>query len=123
MTPLQPDTNPGPEPLVPSIHSHLTLTVKFLSDKRECDGVVPNNGPYQGNSSSTSGRSTTPNGTHRSATHIKLVHWNAQGEITKTFAIKTAIVQVDPDIVMMQATGYKHRLDDLPNLRIHGYHT
>ena len=64
----------------------------------------------------------TPNGTRRSDTHIKLVDWNAQGEITKTSAIKTAIVQDDLDIVMIQDTRYKHRLDDLPNLRIQDYH-
>ena len=48
---------------------------------------------------------------------------NAQGAITKTSAIKTAIVQDDLDIVMIQDTRYKRRLDDLPNLRIQGYHT
>ena len=53
----------------------------------------------------------------------KLLHWNVQGAITKTFVIKTAIVQDDLDIVMIQDTRYKRRLDDLPNLRIHGYHT
>ena len=60
----------------------------------------------------------------RSDTHIKLVHWNAQGSSNyKTSAIKTAIVQDDIDILMIQDTTYKHRLDDLPNLRIRGYHT
>ena len=49
--------------------------------------------------------------------------WNAQGAITKTSAIKTAIVQDDLDILMIQDTRYKRRLDDFPNLRIHGYHT
>ena len=57
------------------------------------------------------------------AIHIKLIHWNAQGTITKTSAIKTANVQDDLDIVMIQDTRYKRRLDDLPYLRIHGYHT
>ena len=52
-----------------------------------------------------------------------MVHWNAQGAITMTSAIKTAIVQDDLDIVMIQDTRYKRRLDDLPNLRTHGYHT
>ena len=33
-----------------------------------------------------------------------------QGAITKTSAIKTAIVQDDLDIVMIQDTRYKHRL-------------
>ena len=33
----------------------------------------------------------------------------------------TAIAQDDLDIVIIQDTGYK--LDDLPNLRIHGYNT
>ena len=61
--------------------------------------------------------------THRAATHIKLVHWNAQGAIKKTSAIKISIVQDDRDIVMIQDTRYKRRLDDLPNLRIHVYHT
>ena len=90
---------------------------------REGDGLVLNNDPYQGHSPSTSGRSTTTNGTHRAATHIKLVHWNAQGAITKPSAIKTAIVQDDRDIVMIHDTRYKRRQDDLHNLRIHGYHT
>ena len=90
---------------------------------RESDGLVLNNGPYRDHKHSTSGRSTITNGTHRAATQIKLVQWNAQGAITKTSAIKTTIVQYDLDIVMMQDTRYKRRLDDLPNLRIHGYHT
>ena len=55
-----------------------------FSDMREGDGLVLNNDPYQGHSPSTSGRSTTTNETHRAATHIKLVHWNAQGAITNT---------------------------------------
>ena len=80
--------------------------------------LVLNNDPYQDNTHSTSGRSTTTNGTH-----IKLAHWNAQGAITNTSANKTAIVQDDLDIVMIQDTRYKRRLDDLPNLRIHRYHT
>ena len=76
-----------------------------FKDLREDDGLVLNNDPYQCDSPSTSGRSTTINGTHRAATHIKLVHWNAQGAITKTSAIKTAIVQDDLDIVMIQDTN------------------
>ena len=68
-------------------------------------------------------RKANNNNMHRVATHIKLVYWNAQGTITKTCVIKTAIVQDDLDIVMIQDTRYKCRLDDLPNLRIHGYHT
>ena len=92
-------------------------------DMREGDGLVLNNDPYQDDTHSTLGRSTITNGTHRAATHIKRVHWNAQGAITKTSAIKTAIVQDDLDIVMIQDTRYKRRLSDLPNLRIHGYHT
>ena len=52
-----------------------------------------------------------------------MVHWNAQGAISKTSAIKTTIVQDDIDIVMIQDTRYKRRPDDLPNLRIQGYHT
>ena len=95
----------------------------YFSDMREGDGLVLNNDPYQDHKHSTSGQSTITNGTHRAATHIKLVHWNAQGAITKTSAIKTAIVQDDLDIVMIQDTQYKRRLDDLPNQRIHGYHT
>ena len=86
---------------------------------REGDGTCS----YQDHTHSTSGRSTTTNGTYRAATHIKPEHWNAQGEITKTSAIKTAIVQDDLDIVMIQDTRYKHILDDLSNLRIHGYYT
>ena len=53
----------------------------------------------------------------------KLVHWNAQGAITETSAIKIAIVQDGLDIMMIQDTRCKRRLDDLPKLRIHGYHT
>ena len=82
----------------------------------EGGGVVINYDPYQDHSPSTSERSTTTNGTHREVDHINLVHWTAQEAITKTSAIKTAIV-------MIQDTIYKRRLDDLPNLRIHGYHT
>ena len=59
-----------------------------------------NSDPYQGNSPSTSERSTTTIGTHGAVTHIKLVHWNAQVAITKT----SAIVQDDLDIVMIQDT-------------------
>ena len=93
---------------------------------REGDGVVINNDPYQGHSPSTSERSTTTNGTHRAITHINLVYWNTQGAITKTSAMKTAIVQDDLDIVVIQDIRYKRRLDNLPNLpnlRIDGYHT
>ena len=39
------------------------------------------------------------------ANYIKLVHWNAQGAISKTSAIKTTIVQDDIDIVMIQDTS------------------
>ena len=46
---------------------------------REGDGLVLNNDNYQSHSLSISGRSSTTNGT---ATHIKLVYWNAQGAIT-----------------------------------------
>ena len=90
---------------------------------REGHGLVLTNEPYQVHKHSTSGRSTITNETHRAATHIKLVHWNAQRAITKTSAIKTAIVQDDLDIVMIQDTRYKRRLYDLPNLRIYRYHT
>ena len=55
--------------------------------------------------------------THRAATHIKLVHWNAQGAIKKTSTIKKSIIQDDLGIVMIQDIRYKSRLDDLPNLR------
>ena len=88
------------------------------SDMREGDGLVLNNDLYQGNTPSTSGRSTTTNGTHRAATHIKLVHWNEQ--------LQRPLQSRQPsyiDIVMIQDTRYNCRLDDLPNLRIHGYHT
>ena len=57
------------------------------------------------------------------ANYIQVVHWNAQGAISKSSAIKSAIVQDDIDIVMIQDTRYKRRLDDLPNLRIQEYHT
>ena len=89
----------------------------------EHDGVVPNNGPYQGKSCSTLGQTPTPIGTRSSDTHIKLVHWNEQGAITKTSAIKTVIIQDDLHIVMIHDTRYKHKLDDLPNLMIQSYHT
>ena len=69
------------------------------------------------------GWSTTTNETHRAVTHTKLVHWNAQDAGTKTSPIKTAIVQDDLDIVMIQDARYKRRLHDLPILGIHGYHT
>ena len=91
--------------------------------RHEGDGVVINNDRYQGHSPSTSERYTTTNGTHIAVNHLKLVHWNAQGTFTKTYANKTAIVQDNLDIVMIQDTRFKRRLDDLPNLRIHGYHT
>ena len=32
------------------------------------------------------------------------------------------VIYIDLDIVMIQDTRYRRRLDDLPNLRIHGYH-
>ena len=57
---------------------------------REGDGLVLNNDPYHDHKHYTSGRSTITNGTHIAATHIKLVHWNAQGAITKTSATKTS---------------------------------
>ena len=94
-----------------------------FSDMREGDGLVLKKRPHQDPTHSTSGQSTTTNGTHRAAFHIKLQHWNAQGVTEKISAIKTVIVQDDLDIVMIQNTRYKRRLDDLPNLRIHGYHT
>ena len=50
---------------------------------REDNGLVQNNDPFQGHSPSTSELSTTTNGTQRAATHTKLEHWNAHGEITK----------------------------------------
>ena len=56
--------------------------------------------------------------------HLPTSSWYiAQGAITKTCAIKTVIVQDDLDIVMIQDTRYQRRMDDLPNLRIYGYHT
>ena len=64
---------------------------------REGNGLVLNNDPG-------SHTFTTTNGTYSEATHIKLVHWNAQGSITKASAIKIAIVQDDLDIVMIQDT-------------------
>ena len=59
---------------------------------RQGGGLVLNNDPYQDHTHSTSGRSTTTNGTHRAATHITLVHWNAQGAD-------------DLDIIMIQDTN------------------
>ena len=56
-------------------------------------------------------------------TYIHIVHWNAQGANQKTSAIKNAILQDDLDIVMIQDTRYKPRKDDMPQLKIHGYHT
>ena len=100
----------------------IKATQFFSSDMRKGEGLVLNNDPYQNHKHSISGRSTITNGTHRAATHIKLVHWNAQGAITNTSAIKTAIVQVEIDVVMIQDTRYKRRLDDLPNLRLHRNH-
>ena len=82
--------------------------------------VSAENGPFQGHNVQTRPTKSTTKGP---TNYIKLVHWNAQGAITKTSAIKTAIVQDDIDIVMIQDTRYKRRLDDLPNLRIHGYYT
>ena len=82
--------------------------------------VCSNNGPFHGNHVQTGATMSAPKGT---TNYITLVHWNAQGAIIKTSAIETTIVQDDLDIVMIQDTRYKSRLDDLPNLRIHGYHT
>ena len=87
--------------------------------------VRADNGPFQGHHVCTTIKPVTntlisPTGR---ANYIKLVHWNAQGAISKTSAIQTTIVQDDIDIVMIQDTRYKRRPDDLPNLRIQGYHT
>ena len=60
-----------------------------FSDMHEGDGPVLNNNHYQDHKHSTSGRSTLSNGTHRADTHIKLVHWNAEGAIINTSAIRT----------------------------------
>ena len=101
------------------------------------NAVCSRKGPSQGHSCShTAGSESGPFHGHHVSTdtnvfssppgqtnYIKLVHWNAQGAITKTSAIKTAIVQDAIDIVMIQCTRYKRRLDDLPNFRIQGYHT
>ena len=53
----------------------------------------------------------------------KLVSSCEDTHTTKTSAIKTAILQDDLNIDKMQDTRYKRRLDDLPNLKIHGYYT
>ena len=91
------------------------------SQGHSCSPTVRSeNGPFQGHHVQTSSTASATNGPTK---YIKLVHWNAQGAIAKTSAIKTAIVQDDIDIVMIQDTRYKRRLDELPNLRIHGYHT
>ena len=83
--------------------------------------VCPDNGPFQGHHvKPVTNTLISPTGR---ANYIKLVHWNAQGAISKTSAIKTTIVQDDSDIVMIQDTRYKRRPNDLPNLRIQGYHT
>ena len=52
------------------------------------------NGPFQGHHVSTDTNVFSPPGP---TNYIKLIHWNAQGAITKTSAIKTAIVQDDHD--------------------------
>ena len=83
--------------------------------------VCPDNGPFQGHQVKHV-TNTIMYSTGR-ANYIKLVPWNAQGAISKTSAIKTAFVQDDIDIVMIQDTRYKRGPDDLPNLRIQGYHT
>ena len=100
------------------------------------DTVVSPKGPFQDHSCSPTVRSendpfqghhvqtaTAASETKDHTNYIKLVHWNAQGAIAKTSAIKTAIVQDAIDIVMIQDTRYKRRRDGLPNLWIHGYHT
>ena len=92
---------------------------------RGSQSVSPDNGPFQGHHGCTTVKSVTNtllSSTGR-ANYIKLVHWNAQGAISKTSAIQTTIVQDDIDIVMIQDTRYRRRPDDLPNLRIQGYHT
>ena len=92
---------------------------------RGSQSVSPDNGPFQGHHGCTTVKPVTNtliSSTGR-ANYIKLVHWNAQGAISKTSAIQTTIVQDDIDIVMIQDTRYKRRPDDLPNLRIQGYHT
>ena len=92
---------------------------------RGSQSVSPDNGPFQGHHGCTTVKTVTNtliSSTCR-ANYIKLVHWNAQGAISKTSAIQTTIVQDDIDIVMIQDTRYKRRPDDLPNLRIQGYHT
>ena len=92
---------------------------------RGSQSVSPDNGPFQGHHGCTTVNPVTNtliSSTGR-ANYIKLVHWNAQGAISKTSAIQTTIVQDDIDIVMIQDTRYKRRPDDLPNLRIQGYHT
>ena len=94
-------------------------------------GVLPvcsGNGPFQDHGGAQPVCSDNgPSQDHHVSTgptnYIKLVHWNAQGAITKTSAIKTDIVQDNLDIVMIQDARYKRRLDYLPNLRIQVYHT
>ena len=65
--------------------------------------VCPNNSPFQCNHvKPVTNTLIYPTGR---ANYIKLVHWNAQGAISKTSAIKTTIVQDDIDIVMIQDTS------------------
>ena len=92
---------------------------------RGSQSVSPDNGPFHGHHGCTTVKPVTNtliSSTGR-ANYIKLVHRNAQGAISKTSAIQTTIVQDDIDIVMIKDTRYKRRPDDLPNLRIQGYHT
>ena len=76
----------------------------FISGVREGDGVVSSNGPYHGHSPYISRRSTTTNGTNRAATHYKLCKHKKQ---LKYLSNKTAIVEDDLDIMMLQDTRYK----------------
>ena len=73
-----------------------------FQDNSGSQSVCPDNGPFQGNHvQPVTNNVFSPTGR---AIYIKLVHWNAQGAITKTSVIKTAIVQDDLDIVMIQDT-------------------
>ena len=60
-------------------------------DRISCTGQLPNN--------------------NNTKSYIRMVHWNAQGANQKTSAIKTAILQDELDIVMIQDTRYKPRKD------------
>ena len=110
------NTNAWTKPFVPSITSYVREEDKTVPFWTIGQAIPSSHGLHVQTGSSASATNCPTN-------YIKLVHWNAQGAITKTSAIKTAIIQDDIDIVMIQDTRYKRRLDNFPNLKIYGYHT